>query len=184
MRVNRAIARRPWTRSSAGALAFTLAAACMVALVVASLDVRLGLPATVLAEGSPTPSVPPPIAQLFHTKWYTQSTDLELAPGDVGTVTIVLRNVGHTDWVRDTPAEVRIGEIGGAALPENMRVGWLAPDRPAAQSESRVGEQGLATFTFNVKGDRRGVFRLALRPVLDGVAWLEDEGIHVDIWVR
>jgi len=172
-------------KSGAGAAIFALAAAVAAVVAVNSVDLTLRVPSWALAsESSAAPSVEPPVAELFHAEWYTQTNDLELSPGEIGDVTVVLRNVGHTSWVRDTPAEVRIGELGSEPLPEDMRVGWLTPNRPAAQSEPVVGEQGLATFTFRVKGGRPGVYRLGLRPVLDGVTWLEDDGIHVDIWVR
>jgi len=65
-----------------------------------------------------------------------------------------------------------------------MRVDWPYYDRAAVQAEPIVGEQGIATFSFRVKGVAPGVFRLHLRPVVDGITWLEDEGIYVDIDVR
>jgi hypothetical protein len=44
--------------------------------------------------------------------------------------------------------------------------------------------QQVVTFTFKVVGVAPGVYRLMLRPVVDGVVWLEDEGVFVDIHVR
>jgi hypothetical protein len=47
-----------------------------------------------------------------------------------------------------------------------------------------VAERQLATFTFKVAGAAPGTYRLHVRPVVDGVAWLEDQGVFVDITVR
>jgi hypothetical protein len=58
------------------------------------------------------------------------------------------------------------------------------PDRPAAQTESVVDERQLASFTFEVAGDAPGTYRLRVQPVVDGVKWLADEGVYVDITVR
>lgn len=164
---------------------FTLLVALGVLALLTVVDVPSHTPAAAIAEeATARPSAPVPVAPLFHSRWYTQTVDPELAVGDTAVITVVLRNVGHTAWVRDTAAEVRLGERERQPLPEAMRVNWLAGDRPAAQSEATVGEWGLATFTFEVRGATRGIFRLELRPVVDGVTWLEDDGIHVDIWVR
>jgi hypothetical protein len=65
-----------------------------------------------------------------------------------------------------------------------MRVGWWSWDRPARQSELVVHPQQLATFSFKVAGAAPGVYRLNVRPVVDGVAWLEDDGVFVDITVE
>lgn len=99
-------------------------------------------------------------------------------------MTVQFRNVGQIAWVRGTPAEIRLGEVGPRPLPTDMKVDWPLPNRPAVQAERVVEVDQVATFTFKVLGVARGVYRLMVQPVVDGVTWLEDEGVFVDIDVR
>lgn len=142
--------------------------------------------------GDPTPeaetfdpaSLRTPLPEELHSQWYTQTVAPVMAVGETATVTLQFRNVGDTAWIKSSPSEVRLGEVGARPLPPEMRVDWLAPDRPAAQSESVVDERQLATFTFKIAGAVPGTFRLRLRPVVDGVKWLDDDGVFVDVTVR
>jgi hypothetical protein len=128
--------------------------------------------------------VPTPIPQALHSRWYTQTASPVIDVGGVGDVTIQFRNVGQTAWVRGTAAEIRLGEVGPRPLPTDMKVDWPLPNRPAVQAEPIVEVNQVATFTFKVLGVTPGVFRLMLQPVVDGVTWLEDEGVFVDIHVQ
>jgi hypothetical protein len=125
-----------------------------------------------------------PLVPELHSRWYTQTNPPALTPGEVTDVTIQFRNVGLTPWIKGSPSEIRLGEIGPRPLPPAMRVDWRAFDRPAVQHEAIVYEQQLATFTFQIKGAALGTFRLNVRPVVDGVAWLNEEGVFVDITVE
>jgi hypothetical protein len=40
------------------------------------------------------------------------------------------------------------------------------------------------TFTFRVRGVRPGTFALHVRPVVDGITWMEDEGVYMVVVVR
>ena len=125
-----------------------------------------------------------PLPEELHSKWYTQTVPPVIDVGGTAVVTIQYRNVGQTPWFKGSPSEIRLGEIGPRPLPPAMRVDWLTSDRPAAQSEEVVNERELATFTFKVAGDAPGTYRLRVQPVIDGVKWLADEGVFVDITVR
>jgi hypothetical protein len=61
---------------------------------------------------------------------------------------------------------------------------WLLPNRPGVQAETVVPPGGIATFVFPVGGARPGGYRIPLRPVIDGLLWLEDQGMFVDVIVR
>jgi hypothetical protein len=39
-------------------------------------------------------------------------------------------------------------------------------------------------FTFRVKGVAPGTYSLHLRPVVDGITWMEDEGVYMVVAVR
>lgn len=47
-----------------------------------------------------------------------------------------------------------------------------------------VAPGGTATFTFAVKGVLAGTFRLPLRGVVDGGAWMDDLGLFAEMNVR
>jgi hypothetical protein len=124
-----------------------------------------------------------PHAVELHSEWYTQTLPPTLTAGETADITIQFRNVGHTEWIYGSPSEIRLGEVGPRPLPPEMRVDWFHWDRPARQTELVVSSQQLVTFTFKVVGAAPGVYRLNVRPVVDGVSWLKDEGVYVDITV-
>ena len=175
-----------------GALLFTLAvAAAALPLLSGALLAPLTTPVPSATAGpeSDIDTADParlrtPLPEELHSKWYTQTAKPIIDVGETAVVTVQYRNVGHTPWFKGSPSEIRLGEIGPRPLPPAMRVDWLTPDRPAAQTEAVVNERELATFTFKVAGDAPGTYRLRLQPVVDGVKWLADEGVFVDITVR
>ena len=171
-----------------GALLFTVAIGGAALLVVRPL---LSMPLAAVPEATgaddgaePTLDVPTPVAQSLHSRWYTQTIAPVLEVGETGFITIQFQNVGQADWVRGTASEIRLGEVGARPLPTEMKVDWPLPNRPAVQEEPVVHVNQTATFAFKVRGTSAGVYRLMVRPVVDGVAWLEDEGVFVDIHVR
>ena len=59
-----------------------------------------------------------------------------------------------------------------------------ASDRPAIQSEATVAPGGIGTFTFQVRAPSGpGTYAFHLRPVIDGLTWMEDEGVFLIITV-
>ena len=126
------------------------------------------------------------ISSAFHSRWVGQIAPDEIPVGGVATAMVRLRNAGTVDWVKGGDREARLGIVGddtrfaGLGIPH----GWLASTRPAAQQEAFVPPGGIATFIFQVSAWRPGVYRLPLRPVIDGVTWMEAQGIHLDVVVR
>lgn len=176
-------------RTHWGALLFT-AVLAIAALSVLAGPLTTPIPSTVTAEeADDSEAVAPldtrtPLPEELHSRWHTQSIIPPLAVGEIADVTLQFVNTGHVSWVRSTPSEIRLGEVGPRPLPTAMKVGWPLPDRPAVQSEAIVYEDQVATFTFQVAGATPGTYRLRLRPVVDGVKWLDDDGVYVDIVVR
>ena len=61
---------------------------------------------------------------------------------------------------------------------------WLAQNRVATQAEATVAPGQNATFTFQVRAPTApGVYSIHLRPVVDGTAWMEDEGVFLIVTV-
>ncbi len=116
----------------------------------------------------------------FHAELVEQSLHPTLRPGEAsGPLTVRVRNRGAKTWLRGTEGQqVNLGLAGDERAMSGLAMGWPSPDRVAVQTEPRVGPGGIATFVFRVRAPATpGVYPLKLRPVVDGVTWLEDAGI-------
>src|SRR5437879_10635256 len=122
----------------------------------------------------------------YHSAWVSQSAYPTLQPGQVSApVTIIFRNAGTQTWTK--------GELGQAArhaIKQDdaqwgpLGVNWLSPNRVAAQTETAVAPGANATFTFQVRAPQiAGTYSLHLRTVIDGTAWMEDQGVFLNITV-
>lgn len=127
-----------------------------------------------------------PAARALHSRWVSQSPLRVVDLGDITTLSISFRNVGSTPWIRGSRAEARLGIINDDRrfFDLGFAHNWLAPDRPTAQLESVVSPGSLAIFSFQVRGAVTGVHRIPVRPLVEGVTWMEDEGAYVEVWVR
>jgi hypothetical protein len=81
---------------------------------------------------------------------------------------------------QDEPSVV--GGDGGRGSPAT---GWPRYDRPAVQPAPYVGPGQVAWFQFSVQAPARaGTYRLGIRPLVEGAAWLEDYGVFWEITVQ
>lgn len=121
----------------------------------------------------------------YASAWVSQSPVPRLARAAVATVTVSVRNRGTSAWVRGTPSEVRLGIPGDDTIYQQLGLadGWLMGSRPAVQSEPNVAPSEVATFSFRIRGALAGTFLVRLRPVVDGLAWLDDDGIYIVVGV-
>ena len=120
----------------------------------------------------------------YHSKWVSQTANPSLGPGETSTdITITFRNNGTKTWTKGvTGQQANLGIRNDDRTWSSLAVSWLAPDRPAAQNESSVAPGSNATFTFKVKAPQApSTYVLALRPVIDGLTWLEDDGVFVAV---
>jgi hypothetical protein len=126
------------------------------------------------------------VVQSYHSAWVAQSAYPTLAVGTTAPVFVQVKNTGSATWVKGTGTEARIGVVGDDATLSQVGIadGWLLSSRPAAQTEATVAPGQTATFNFVVKGARLGSFPLKLRPVIDGVTWMENQGIFLQITVN
>lgn len=121
----------------------------------------------------------------LHSAWVDQTALPALQPAATQAVTLRFRNSGTKTWTKGVAgSQVALGINGDnttfAAL--GMNVGWPSANRVAVQTESAVPPGGIASFTFVVKAPfSGGLVRIPLRPVIDGVAWLEDQGVTVPV---
>src|SRR5438093_917203 len=123
----------------------------------------------------------------FHAAWVDQSPWPTLRPGSTVSYTIHFRNTGDTTWNRGSPlrqVNLAVGGDSTALADAGMAVGWLSANRVATTSEISVAPSANATFTFQVRAPQiAGTYSLHLRPVIDGTAWMEDQGVFLTITV-
>jgi len=122
----------------------------------------------------------------FHSAWLSQSPYPTLQPGEVSApLTIVFRNAGTQTWTKGVLGlEARLGINQDDAQWAPLGVNWLSANRVATQTEASVPPGANATFTFQVRAPQlAGTYSLHLRPVIDGTAWMEDQGVFLTITV-
>ncbi|TMD52911.1 MAG: hypothetical protein E6I83_08075 [Chloroflexi bacterium] len=122
----------------------------------------------------------------FHSAWVSQSPYPTLQPGQVSTpLSIVFRNTGTQTWTKGVLGlEARLGINQDDAQWAPLGVNWMSVNRVAAQTEASVASGANATFTFQVRAPQiAGTYSLHLRPVIDGTAWMEDQGVFLTITV-
>ena len=135
------------------------------------------------AGGSAIP--PPPPTPSYHAAFQSESAWPTLAPGTSTTLTVKFTNNGTATWLKGIDGkQANLGLNGDtltfAAL--GMNDGWLSANRLATTAEATVAPGQTGTFTFNVRAPASpGTYRLPLRPVIDGLTWMEDSGVFMVI---
>jgi hypothetical protein len=126
-----------------------------------------------------------PPASAFRSVWLSQSVPLAIVLGHEAAATFAYRNVGSVPWVRGTAAEARLGIVGDDRSFFDLGLGldWPAADRLAAQAEEVVDVGETATFTFALRGSVTGRHHIRVRPVVDGLTWMDDDGAYLDVIV-
>jgi hypothetical protein len=121
----------------------------------------------------------------FHSKWVWQSPYPHLAPGEAsGPLTVTFLNTGTQSWVKGQVGQANLGINGDDRRWGSLGVDWPTPDRVAIQTEDVVGIGNLGTFTFRVRAPQTaGIYYINLRPVIDGITWMEDEGVWLALTV-
>jgi hypothetical protein len=148
------------------------------------------------------PGIPPPIAAPtklpgFHAAWYGQSGYMRLCPGGTARATLAYYNSGSLGWVAGRMGEAAYlgtwaGEpgqdqpsiLGGDGQLGSPATGWPRFNRIAQQPAPYVGPGQVAWFQFNLQAPSLpGTYRLYVRPLIEGAAWLEDIGVFWQVIV-
>lgn len=123
----------------------------------------------------------------YHSRWASQSAYPTLSPGATsGVLAIRFTNTGTKTWVKGAAGQqANLGIVGDDRSWAGLGVGWLTADRLAAQSEPSVAPGAVGTFAFQVRAPSApGVYRIWVRPVIDGTTWMEDDGVFLVITVQ
>lgn len=139
---------------------------------------------------APVAPAPPPVAANpdgYHSTWTSQSPYPTLSPGETAQLSVAFRNTGTRAWLRGAPGQqANLGTNWPQDVPRpDLAWGWLSLNRLAAQSAERVDPGQVGWFAFSVLAPSvPGVYRLAVRPVIDGTTWMEDNGVYWTVTVR
>ena len=123
----------------------------------------------------------------FHNVWGGQSPDPTLAPGQVTTLVVALKNTGYRGWYAGSPGQqANLGTSDPLdAMRSDLAYNWISGNRIATTTTSYVGPGQVGWFQFQVRAPATpGTYRLGVRGVIDGTTWLEDQGIFFTITVR
>ena len=124
----------------------------------------------------------------WHSTWQGQSDYLIMTPGQVASFWIRFSNSGTETWQRGVwGRQANLGLNRDDKMPYllGMDANWLWDDRIATTTAELVRPGEIAEFRFSVRAPTsRGVYRLNLRPVIDGTVWMEDQGVFWILDVR
>ncbi len=143
------------------------------------------------------PGIPAPAAMRtgipgYHAAWNGQSGYPTLCAGHTITATVAFTNTGTLGWYAGRmgsaaylgtwgpePGQDKASALGG------VDTGWPAANRVAAQSSPYVGPGQVSWFQFTLRAPlASGTYRLAMRPLIEGAQWMEDEGVFWTVVVK
>jgi peptidoglycan/xylan/chitin deacetylase (PgdA/CDA1 family) len=118
----------------------------------------------------------------YHAAFYGQSGYSTLCPGHTSVATVAFMNTGTLGWFAGSMGKAAfLGTAGpepGQDKPSalgGVDTGWPAANRISSQSADYVGPGQVSWFQFTVRAPMNpGIYRLALRPLIEGTQWLED----------
>jgi len=147
------------------------------------------------------PGIPPPASVPsgipgFHAAWYGQSGYPTLCPGQPAKAVVAFYNSGSLGWIRDpehyaalgnwgpSPGQDQPSILGGDGTHGTPNTRFAGYNRPAAMPADYIGPGQVAWFQFTVKAPRTpGTYRFYLRPLIEGVQWMEDYGVFWQVTV-
>jgi hypothetical protein len=122
-----------------------------------------------------------------HARIVAESAWPTLEPDQIATLIVLVQNTGDIPWLRDVQtSELRLGASAPLDNTRDTDSGLLEyplggmKNRYARQTEELVAPGGIATLRLQVRAPASGeTRRIDMRPVVDGVLWLEDEGLYI-----
>lgn len=126
------------------------------------------------------------VPAIWSAELANQSTGLvSVSPGDTATLWAEFRNTGNTTWQGEGINAVKLGTARKLdRISGFWDSSWLSKNRAAAimPAEVRPGEVGRFTMVITAP-NKLGKYQEYFRPVVEGVTWLTDSGLHWDISV-
>ena len=123
----------------------------------------------------------------YHASWSAQSADPTVLIGATAKLVVALKNIGSRGWYNDGAGQQVVIATNDPQDSDRSELAgdWLSANRVTSTTTDYVGPGDVGWFEFTVRAPATaGDYRLALRGVVDGVTWLEDDGIFFTIHVR
>jgi uncharacterized lipoprotein YddW (UPF0748 family) len=129
----------------------------------------------------------------FHAAWYGQSGHATVCPGGRVKATVAFANSGSRGWGAGTylgtwdpdPGQDKATLLGGDGQRASPNTGWPSYNRTAAPTTSLVAPSQVGWFEFNLAAPTvPGTYRISVRPVIEGVTWMEDYGVFWQVTVK
>src|SRR5688572_8571556 len=178
-------------------------AVVLVASLLLTLATPMGLPTTTAAECTLRvgPGIPPPASVTsgipgFHAAWYGQSGYPTLCPGQTARAVVAYYNSGSLGWRiapfeyaalgtwGPSPGQDQPSILGGDGTHGTPNTRFAGYNRPDAMPAGYIGPGQVAWFQFTVKAPSTpGMYRFYLRPLIEGVQWMEDYGVFWQVTV-
>jgi hypothetical protein len=131
----------------------------------------------------------------FSATYQSQSANLSLTPGQVNHFVVQYLNNGYDVWNigmsgnkaflgtwNPTPGQDQASVLGGATGCV-VATNWYSCNR-IRPTTTQVDPGQSAWFDFQVRGPAsQGIYKLYLRPLIEGVLWMEDVGLYVQVTV-
>jgi uncharacterized protein YkwD len=146
----------------------------------------IAAPAPQVRIGPPAKIALPPDSG-YHASWSAQSADPTVVIGATAKLVVALKNIGSRGWYNDGAGkQVVIATNDPQDFDRSELAGdWLSGNRVTSTTTDYVGPGEIGWFEFTVRAPATaGDYLLGLRGVVDGVTWLEDDGIFFTIHVR
>ena len=151
-----------------------------------------------VGPGIPAPATVPSGVNGFHAAWYGQSGYPTLCAGQQSTAVVAYYNAGSRGWVSGRMGEVAYlgtwkpepGQdapslLGGDGTVGTPNTSWPRYNRIALQPADYVGPSQVAWFQFTIQAPMTpGMYRLYLRPLVEGASWMEDYGVYWIVTVK
>ncbi len=122
----------------------------------------------------------------YASSWHSQSDYPALQPLEITTVWLKFKNEGTATWYNSGDNPVRLGtshDIDRSSV--FYKHTWLSENRPAKLKESKVEPGEVGTFSFYLKApETPGIYKEFFQPVVEGITWLEDWGVFLEIDVE
>jgi hypothetical protein len=118
----------------------------------------------------------------YHSTWVSQSPWPTVRAGATTTpIILTFRNTGTQPWTRGVEGQqANLGIVDDDLSWASYAIAWPGGNRPAIQNEASVAPGETASFAFGLRAPAApGEYVLRLRPVIDGLTWLEDQGVYI-----
>ncbi len=192
---------RAWRHGAARAIVVDLAVLALIAGALAIGHPSRAVAATCTSSvgpGIPAPTSVPSGIEGFHASWYGQSGYPTLCPGERSTAVVAYYNSGTRGWVSGRlgemaflgtwgplPGQDQPSMLGGDGTNGSPATGWPRFNRVAAQPADYVGPNQVAWFQFTIQAPQEpGIYRLYIRPLVEGANWMEDFGVFWQVTVK